>query len=163
MKANNNPEILTEFYQAGLNFECVSWNEVLFVLDLFPEIAPSRILFTPNFALRQEYQLALEANIWLTVDSLYPLRQWPEIFAGQRIILRFDPGQGYGHHQYVCTGGSDSKFGIPLTELVELLKLIQQYHIQVVGLHAHVGSGILREKTWKENYAILTQLIAAFS
>ncbi len=162
MKANGNADILRQFFQLGLSFECVSWNEVLFVLDLFPEISRSRILFTPNFALREEYENAVRAGLWVTLDSLYPLQAWPEIFTGQRILLRFDPGQGYGHHHYVCTGGSDSKFGIPLSELMTLLELVKQHRVTVIGLHAHVGSGILREKTWKENYVTLAQLLPHF-
>lgn len=162
IKANSHADILQQFYQLDLNFECVSWNEVLFILDLFPKIDRSRILFTPNFALREEYQQAMQEKIWVTLDSLYPLQHWPEIFTGQEILLRFDPGQGYGHHHYVCTGGSDSKFGIPLTELASLLALLQQHQVTVIGLHAHVGSGILRKDTWKENFAALTQLLPHF-
>lgn len=162
MKANGNPDILKELYHLGMSFECVSWNEVLFVVKLFPEISRSRILFTPNFAPREEYQNAINEKIWVTLDSLYPLLHWPEIFSGQRVILRFDPGQGYGHHHYVCTGGSDSKFGIPLSELPLLLQLIKQHNVTVIGLHAHVGSGILREATWKENYVTLAQLLPNF-
>ncbi len=162
LKANGNADILRQFYHLGINFECVSINEVFFVLELFPEINRSRILFTPNFALREEYEQALQEKIWVTVDSLYPLQHWPETFTGQKILLRFDPGEGYGHHHYVCTGGSDSKFGIALSELAQLLELIQWRQITVVGLHAHVGSGILREETWKENYSTLTKLLPHF-
>ena len=161
-KANGHPDILKLFYRLGLNFECVSWNEVLVVLDLFPGISRSRILFTPNFALREEYARAVEEKIGVTLDSLYPLQHWPEIFNGREIILRFDPGQGYGHHHYVRTGGSDSKFGIPLSELPQLLELLRKHRVTVIGLHAHVGSGILEEKTWKETYAVLTQLLPQF-
>jgi bifunctional diaminopimelate decarboxylase / aspartate kinase len=161
-KANGNADILRTFYHLGLNFECVSWQEVTLVLNLFPEISRSRILFTPNFALREEYEKAIQEKIWVTLDSLYPLENWPEIFTGQPIILRFDPGQGYGHHHYVCTGGSDSKFGIPLSELNWLLELVARHQVKVVGLHAHVGSGILRDKTWQENFIALTQLLPRF-
>lgn len=162
IKSNSNADILTEFYNIGLNFECVSWNEVLLILGLFPELDHSRILFTPNFALREEYEQALAHGITLTVDNLYPLQQWPEIFQGKNVILRFDPGQGYGHHHYVCTGGSDSKFGIPLSELALLVQLMKQHRFRVIGLHAHVGSGILREETWRENYIALTKLLPHF-
>ena len=162
MKSNGNPEILQIFYRLGINFECVSWNEVLRVLELFPDISRTRILFTPNFALREEYQKAIDAGIWVTLDNLYPLQHWPEIFSGKNILLRFDPGQGYGHHHYVCTGGTDSKFGIPLSELNLLVELVAKHQVNVVGLHAHVGSGILRENTWQENYVTLTQLLSHF-
>lgn len=162
MKANGNADILKQFHQLGINFECVSIFEVNFVLDLFPDIERTRILFTPNFAQREEYAQAMSLNIVVTLDSLYPLQFWPDVFAGKPVFLRFDPGQGYGHHHYVCTGGSDSKFGIPLSELNLLINLIHQHHIVVAGLHAHVGSGILREKTWQENFIVLSQLLDHF-
>ena len=162
MKANNYAPILRELYQLNIHFECVSIEEINHILHLFPDIDRSRILFTPNFALRQEYAKAMQEKIPMTIDSLYPLQHWPEIFAGQEIFLRFDPGQGYGHHHYVCTGGSDSKFGIPLTHLTSLLALIDQYQIKVIGLHAHVGSGILRETIWQENFISLTRLLPHF-
>ncbi|MBS0349793.1 MAG: bifunctional aspartate kinase/diaminopimelate decarboxylase [Proteobacteria bacterium] len=162
LKANNHPDILKLFYSLGLNFECVSIDEVKYLLNLFPEINRSKILFTPNFALKAEYQQAFNEKILVTVDNLYPLKNWPEVFAGQDIILRIDPGEGYGHHHYVCTGGTDSKFGISLNELTLLLELLAQQSFKVVGLHAHVGSGILREQTWKENFLALSALISYF-
>jgi bifunctional diaminopimelate decarboxylase / aspartate kinase len=162
VKANRHPDILKLFFASGLNFECVSIYEVQFLLHLFPGIDKSRILFTPNFALKTEYQQAFDEKILVTVDNLYPLKNWPEVFAGQSIILRIDPGEGYGHHRYVCTGGTDSKFGISLNDLAILLELLSQHAFKVVGLHAHVGSGILREQMWKENFLALSGLMRYF-
>ena len=162
MKANNNPEILGCFYQSGIGFECVSFAEVTYLLNLFPQIEKERILFTPNFSPKEEYQQALDLNIYLTVDSLYPLQAWPELFMSREILIRIDPGQGYGHHKYVCTGGADSKFGIPLSELDILIELAEKLKLKIIGLHAHSGSGILRAQTWQENSIILTDLLTKF-
>ena len=71
-----------------------------------------RILFTPNFARREDYEYAFEQNAWVTVDALHPLQHWPETFKGRSILLRIDPGRGRGHHAYVRTAGAQSKFGI---------------------------------------------------
>ncbi|NVJ61327.1 MAG: aspartate kinase, partial [Gammaproteobacteria bacterium] len=79
MKANSFPDILQLVEAEGLGFECVSIAEVDFVFSLFPEIQPSRILFTPNFAPRSEYERALELGVNLTLDNLYPLKQWGEL------------------------------------------------------------------------------------
>ena len=43
----------------GLGFECVSLAEVKTVMKLFDKLSPSRILFTPNFIERGEYEAAL--------------------------------------------------------------------------------------------------------
>ena len=117
MKANNHPDILRTVEASGVNLECVSPGEINHVLTLFPDIDRKRILFTPNFAPRAEYEYALEKGIWLTLDDLYPLREWGEIFAGFEILLRLDTGLGRGHHEHVRTAGVHSKFGIPLNEL----------------------------------------------
>ncbi len=150
IKANSHPAILQVVDQAGLNFECVSHGEIQHVLDLFPDIDRHRILFTPNFAPRSEYEFALAAGVWVTLDNLHPLREWNEIFHGHDIFLRLDTGQGRGHHEHVRTAGVHSKFGISLFELEELRELIAAAGARVVGLHAHTGSGILRADNWLE-------------
>lgn len=162
MKANYNHDILRLFYQAGLGFECVSLGEVQCILSLFPDINHKRILFTPNFAPKTEYEKALQLGITITIDNIYPLLAWGERFAHQSILLRIDPGYGHGHHRYVCTGGSDSKFGIPLSELQAVKKQIQSHHIKVIGLHTHAGSGILRPEVWHDNAQMLLSLLDQF-
>ena len=149
IKANNHPEVLSTVEASGVNLECVSPGEIDHVLALFPDIDRKRILFTPNFAPRAEYEYALEKDIWLTLDDIYPLREWGEIFAGYEILLRLDTGLGRGHHEHVRTAGVHSKFGIPLFELDEAQKFAEQYGISIVGLHAHTGSGILQSDNWQ--------------
>ena len=162
MKANNNQQILAQFYAEGLNFECVAIDEVNYLLSLFPEIERARILFTPNFAPRVEYEQAFALGIHVTVDNLYPLEHWPELFRRQKVLLRLDPGQGYGHHKYVCTAGNVSKFGIPKGQFARLKALTQQHQVDVIGLHAHTGSGILTPEVWQETALFLTGLLEDF-
>lgn len=163
VKANNYPEILRTVYRSGLNFECVSPGEIDLLLDLFPEIDPSRLLFTPNFAPRAEYEYALQKKLWLTLDNLHPLRHWGDSLAGSEVFLRLDTGKGRGHHQHVRTAGVYSKFGIPLNELAEARQLAEACGVNVVGLHAHSGSGILRSKTWQDIAHVLLSAAREFS
>ncbi len=149
-KANSNREILQVVYAGGMNFEVVSPGELQLVLELFPDIDRERILFTPNFAPREEYELGLQAGVWVTLDNLHPLRHWGESFAGKKVFLRLDTGQGRGHHEHVKTAGVHSKFGIPLFELDEARELLAACGAEVVGLHAHTGSGILQADNWEE-------------
>jgi diaminopimelate decarboxylase/aspartate kinase len=150
IKANNHPGVLRTVESAGVNFECVSPGEIRHVLDLFPDIDRNRILFTPNFAPRIEYEQALKEGVRVTLDNLHPLKHWSELFAGQDLILRLDTGQGRGHHEHVRTAGVNSKFGIPLFELEEAGVLLEKCGAKVVGLHAHTGSGILRPDNWQD-------------
>src|SRR5690606_30506909 len=122
--------------------ECVSRGEVEHVLETLPAIDRRRILFTPNFAPRAEYAWALQQDIWVTLDNLYPLQAWPELFRDREVFVRIDTGYGRGHHEKVRTAGVHSKFGVPLFEMDELERLIGAAGARVVGLHAHTGSGV---------------------
>jgi diaminopimelate decarboxylase/aspartate kinase len=158
VKANAHPGVLRLFEKAGLGFECVSPGEVRHVERVLPELPAERILFTPNFAPRSEYAFAAERDgLHLTLDNLHPLRAWPEVFAERDVILRLDPGQGRGHHEHVRTAGAQSKFGIAPAHLERARALVDEAGARVVGLHAHVGSGIVAAaETWAETAAFLS-------
>ncbi len=162
MKANNHADILERFYENNLGFECVSTGEIEKVLHLFPDIDRSAILFTPNFAPKKEYERAFELGIRVTVDNLHPLQHWPEVFNEKEILVRIDPGHGAGHHKYVSTGGTESKFGIPLTQVDDLCGVLEKISVKVIGLHAHSGSGILQSDNWKNTALVLTNLLGKF-
>ncbi len=162
MKANANPSVLRIFHDAGFGFECVSPGEIAYILELFPEIDRQRILFTPNFAPKEEYEAGFEAGAFVTLDNLYPLEAWPEVFEGRELIVRVDPGRGHGHHKYVRTAGPQSKFGIAPEELERLERLAAAASVRIAGLHAHVGSGIVSPETWAETAVFLASLTDRF-
>ena len=147
VKANAHPAILRAIAQEGIGFECASPGE-LDVVDALAESSASPRLFTPNFAPRDDYAQAVERGVALTLDSLFPLQHWPRLFAGREIMLRVDLGRGLGHHDKVRTGGTASKFGLPLAQLGEFLDLAREHDARIVGLHAHLGSGILDVSHW---------------
>ena len=158
MKANFNPEILQIINEYGLGFECVSIGEIKHLYDSVPNINEKKIIYTPNFAARDDYIWALSNQIMVTVDNLYPLIRWPEIFKNKRIMIRIDPGKGDGHHDHVITGGSFSKFGIPITDVEQIIELSKKYNINIIGLHVHSGSGIKNISTWLDTAKKLLEL-----
>jgi diaminopimelate decarboxylase/aspartate kinase len=149
VKANFNADLLKTLGEAGIDFECVSPGEVEWLEQIFPDLDLQRILFTPNFAPRQEYEWALNKGLQVTLDNLYPLQAWPELFKDRKLFIRVDPGQGRGHHEHVKTAGVHSKFGVPRFEVGELAKLVESAGAVVVGIHAHSGSGILDPENWR--------------
>jgi diaminopimelate decarboxylase len=50
---------------------------------------------------------------------------------------------GAGHHDHCITGGPLSKFGIMEEEAVEVYNLAMDLGFKPVGIHTHIGSGIL--------------------
>jgi diaminopimelate decarboxylase/aspartate kinase len=162
VKANFNPELLQVMAEEGIDFECVSPGEVAWLEKIMPRLGTDRMLFTPNFASREEYTWAIQKGMQITLDNLYPLQEWPEIFAGVRLFIRIDPGQGRGHHEHVKTAGVHSKFGIPRFEVNELQQLIEGSGAEVVGIHAHSGSGILDPENWRLVALELVQVAQRF-
>ncbi|HWU76918.1 MAG TPA: bifunctional aspartate kinase/diaminopimelate decarboxylase [Rhodanobacter sp.] len=156
VKANTHPAILRVLAEEGFGFECVSPGELKAVMAAVPETAP--LLFTPNFAPRDDYAWALTTRATVSLDSLYPLEHWGELFRGHDIVLRVDLGRGLGHHEKVRTGGTGSKFGLPVDQLDHFLALADACGVSVRGLHAHLGSGILDDGHWGEVYGQLASL-----
>jgi diaminopimelate decarboxylase/aspartate kinase len=162
MKANPNAHILRLLAAEGLGFECVSPGEIEHLLESVPDLDRERIQFTPNFAARAEYAWALEQQILLTIDNLYVLRNWGELFRGRRVFIRIDTGTGRGHHHHVRTAGAHAKFGVPLAEIDELAQLAERHGVSVVGLHAHSGSGIFDADNWAQVASRLLDLAQRF-
>ncbi len=162
MKANPNPDVLNIVYESGLGFECVSPGELQRLFDLFPDLDRRRILYTPNFALRGDYRFGLDNGVRVTLDNLFPLRHWGEDFNGRDVFVRLDPGHGRGHHELVRTAGTQSKFGVPLFELDELLALTQEHRVRVKGIHAHSGSGIMDSTNWHDVGHVLSAAAQRF-
>ena len=156
IKANSHPAILRALAEEGLGMECVSPGELQRVAESVPADTPR--LFTPNFAPRSDYRDALNAGVLVTIDALHPMEHWVETFEGHDISVRVDLGRGLGHHDKVRTGGSSSKFGLPLDQLDAFVHLATARRARIVGLHAHLGSGVLDPSHWAEVYAQLASI-----
>lgn len=162
VKANFNEDIIRALAAAGVDFDCVSPGEVQHLQTVLPDLDNTRLLYTPNFAPREEYEWAVSEGLQVTLDNLYPLQAWPDVFEGQKIFVRLDPGTGRGHHEHVKTAGIHSKFGIPRFEVEELERLVKSANADVIGIHAHIGSGILDPDSWRSVAAELIKVAERF-
>ncbi len=149
IKANSHPAILELLEQEGFGLECVSHGELKHVFNVLPTLSPRRVLFTPSFAPRTEYEAAFALGVTVTVDNVEALQRWPDLFRNRELWLRVDLGRGEGHHAKVRTGGKDSKFGLPIARVDEFVRLAEDLGTRVVGLHAHLGSGVETAQHWR--------------
>ncbi|MEO6103972.1 MAG: bifunctional aspartate kinase/diaminopimelate decarboxylase [Pseudoxanthomonas sp.] len=150
IKANSHPAILRLLVEEGFGLECVSLGELRRVFEIVPELSPRLVLFTPSFAPREEYEAAYALGATVTLDNCEALQRWPDLFRGRDLWLRVDLGRGEGHHAKVRTGGKESKFGLPVTKVETFVALADALGVRVVGLHAHLGSGVETPKHWKQ-------------
>jgi len=160
MKANAHPVVLETLAESGFGFECVSAAEVRRVREV---VGPNAaILFTPNFCPVSEYAEARDQGAELVLDGPQVFALAPELFRGMDVGVRVDPGQGFGHHRLVVTAGAAAKFGLALNEVAAFAEAARQAGARVVGLHAHVGSGIHDPEAWGRTGAALAGLLAMF-
>ena len=120
------------------------------------------VLFTPNFCPMGEYADAIGAGALIVVDGPEPLAYAPGTFRGLEVGVRVDPGRGLGHHEKVRTAGGQAKFGQPIEEMDRVEEAAARAGARVVGLHAHVGSGIFDPDVWSHTLRILAALRVRF-
>lgn len=158
VKANAHPDVLRRLVGRGVGLECVSLGEIEAAFAAVPGLDPDRVLFTPNFAHRDELEAALARGVRIGIDALHPLAHWGDLLAGAAVQLRMDPGTGRGHHDHVRTAGSRSKFGIAIEDLPRAIALADAAQVRIIGLHAHAGSGIRTPAHWAEVATVLARL-----
>jgi bifunctional diaminopimelate decarboxylase / aspartate kinase len=158
IKANPHADILRTLVGEGFGLECVSQGELDHVFATVPNLAPQRVVFTPSFAPRREYESAFARGVTVTLDNVEVLQRWPDVFRNRTIWLRLDLGHGEGHHEKVKTGGVAAKFGLPIARFDAFLAEARKLGIRISGLHAHLGSGIDDPRHWRGVYAELAGL-----
>ena len=142
VKANFNPALLRILRDEGVGIDAVSPFEVRLCLEL--GFKPEQILFTANNSSESDYTYCLSEGVPINVGSLVELERYGRLNPGGRVSLRINPDVGAGHHHHVITGGPNSKFGIYHTEQAAIRALLEQHSLTLVGIQAHIGSGILR-------------------
>ncbi len=127
-----------------------------------------RIFFHGNNKTREELRYALSGGVgFVVVDSFQELELLQELAAArgaaQPILLRITPGIEAHTHSYIQTGQIDSKFGFGLADGVALeaiRRALAAPQLDLVGLHAHIGSQIFQLDGFRKAIEILVRLIA---
>jgi diaminopimelate decarboxylase len=146
VKANANRTILRLLAGEGIGADVGSLGELRLALEAgFP---PQKITFSGVGKRDEEITAALEAGILaLSVES----REELEVIAGLAarlgrrapILLRVTLDIPTDTHPYVTTGRTHNKFGLGVAGALEALGWARRsQHLEVLGLHSHIGSQI---------------------
>ena len=148
-KANTNLAVMRILEEEGSNIDAVSPGEIY--TSLMAGYSPERILFTGNNATDDELKFALETGVRINLDSLSALERLSKLPGadGQEISFRVNPRVGAGHHDHCITGGDLSKFGVMEEEAVQAYQKAMDLGFKPVGIHSHIGSGILDPEPFK--------------
>ena len=153
IKANSNRRILSIIAQQGLGADCVSGGEIKTAIE--SGFDPRKIVFAGIGKADWEINFALNANIQcFNVESLAELMVINELATAKGkiapIALRVNPDVDAYTHAKITTGTKENKFGINLSQLNDVLEIMQSLgSISFTGLHFHIGSQITNLEVFK--------------
>ena len=153
-KALSSLSILRLIRKAGAELDAVSIEEVK--LGLFAGAPASEIMYTPSGVAFAEIQEAVGIGVMINVDSLPLLERFGQTYGNSvPVCIRLNPHILAGGNLKISVGHKESKFGISIEQLEEVLDLVRRYEITVVGLHIHTGSDILDGAVFLEGGKVL--------
>ncbi|MEA2481362.1 MAG: diaminopimelate decarboxylase [Thermoleophilaceae bacterium] len=116
--------------------------------------APEKIYFHGNNKSRAEVEYAQRERVGhIVIDSFDEIAL---IEPPQRVMLRVTPGIKPSTHDYIATGQSDSKFGFGLDSVPAAIEAVRARGLELVGLHAHLGSQIFDLAPFERLAEVLT-------
>ncbi|MCD2198417.1 diaminopimelate decarboxylase [Halobacterium sp. KA-4] len=159
VKANAGRAVLETLRDADAGAECASAGEVYRALDAGYE--PTEIHYTAVNPPARDLDYVLEAAPAATfvVGARDTIDRLEERGFDGRLAVRVHPGVGAGHSDEVATG-ADAKFGIPHDRAADVLREADARGFDVVGIHAHVGSGMLSESDVDAHREVVERLAA---
>lgn len=160
-KALTNISILKHMAELGLNIDCSSINEVKIALKA--GFSADRILYTSSNIAFEEIKEAKELGVSINIDSFSNLEKFAKAFKGSYPVgIRLRPGIMAGGNLKISTGHDKSKFGIPLSQLNEIYRLIKEDNLLVHGLHIHTGSDVKEASVFMKVADVLYNLVPNF-
>lgn len=144
LKANANLAVIRLLRDLGLGMDAVSGGEMDRALRA--GVAPADIVFAGVGKTPAELAFALDYGIgWINVESEPELRRIDQLAAERglrpRVALRLNPGVAARTHHHIATGHVGAKFGMePQAVAQALARQDQVPHVQIAGLHVHIGS-----------------------
>ncbi len=160
MKANSNLSILRLIRSEGFGCDAVSPGEIY--LARRAGFDSEDIWFTCSNVSDDDLRAIADPDIVINVNSMSEIDRVIALDLPNRIALRVNPDVGAGHHHDVVTAGGGVKFGIDLAELPSARMVVEDSGRRIVGLHAHIGSGIDRIAPLIESARRLLEAAAEF-
>jgi len=146
VKANGNLTLLCIAAQEGMGADVFSAGELTVVR--MAGIPQEKILYNGNSKSEKDHEMAIQANVRMSVDSREELEHLAEtakrLGREAEILFRVNPDVSPKTHPKIATGLRSSKFGIPAEQVAETYQRAMSLEgVKPVGLHCHIGSQIL--------------------
>jgi diaminopimelate decarboxylase len=154
VKANSNLTILKTMNEAGSSFDVVSGGELYRVKQAGADT--TRVVFAGVGKTDTEIRFALECNILMfDVESEAELDAIGNVAKSMntigRVALRLNPDIDAKTHAKTTTGKKGNKFGMDIERAGQLAdKVLANPHLQLSGIHMHLGSPILTTEPYEK-------------
>lgn len=159
-KANANLALLQIIRETGMHADAMSPGEL--ELQLAAGFKPEELVYVCNNVSAGEMKNAVDRGLLLSLDSLDQLETFGRNFPGRKVMIRFNPGIGAGHHKKVITAGSETKFGVRDDEFDQLYDILARYSLHLAGLNQHIGSLFMRAEPYLEAVEKMLETAARF-
>jgi len=160
-KALTNINILKYILSIGCNIDCSSVNEVKLALKAGFE--PKNILYTSNNIAFEEIEEAKNIGVHINIDSISNLVKFGKKFAHSYPVgVRLRPNIMAGGNLKISTGHADSKFGVPLENIKEVLDVVNETGLFIRTLHIHTGSEIKDVEVFAKGIEVLLEVAQYF-
>lgn len=157
IKANSDPQLLRRLVADGAGCEVVTAVEL--ALARRAGCPPERIVMNGVGKRDEELHLALEVGVLVnaeSLDELAVLLGLADSHHRPRVGLRLNPALDAETHPHLATGAATSKFGIPLPQLSDALRMLRDAKLPLESLGAHIGSALESS----EGHAVLAGRLA---
>jgi diaminopimelate decarboxylase len=150
------------FAEEGLSVDVASGGELH--IALAAGFDPARIHMHGNNKSDEEILMAARAGIGhLILDSFDEIERCERLLdAPIKVLIRVTPGIKPSTHDYITTGQLDSKFGFGMGDETGAERAIERVLasdvLELVGLHAHIGSQIFELEPYRLAIAALGEL-----
>ena len=151
VKSNPNLDVLRLVKSLGCGADVVSIGE--FNHSLEAGFNAKEIIFSGVGKTKLEIKEALSKKVkQINCESLSEIKRVAKIAKSlnleARIGVRINPDISVKTHPYIATGFRENKFGIPLGQVPELIKILDQSNevLKLVGLSCHIGSQIMESE-----------------
>jgi diaminopimelate decarboxylase len=159
VKAYPSASVIKILVQEGLGCDVVGAGELRIALAAGAD--PASVVMHGNAKSDADIAAAIGAGIgYIVVDGPDDVDRIEKL-ADRRVpvLLRVSPGIDSATHAAMATGGTTSKFGVPLAQAPALAERMRSVDaIDLHGLHAHIGSQILRLEQFEAAVAALAGL-----
>ncbi len=148
IKANATLAIVRLMRQLGARADANSGGEI--EVALRAGFRPDEIVFTGVGKSRDELERAIALGLHaINAESPGEVARIDAMAGAQgtraRVAVRVNPDVDAESHPHISTGHRASKFGMPVDAARAMVRdLVRRPHLQIVGLHAHVGSQITK-------------------